>query len=517
MAGMPIEGIVVLGGGSAGFIAAATLKREMPAVRVTVLRSPEIGVIGVGEGTTPGVPLHLFGYLEVDIADFYRLAHPTWKLGLKFLWGPRPYFNYTFTPQCDWKWERLSRANGYYCHGDFEYADPVSALMTHDNVFVRQPNGDPYVGAQWGFHIENDKLVAFLEAFAARSGVEVVDGTVAEVKRSRRGGIEALRLESGASLAADFYVDCSGFRSLLIGNALQEPYLSYRPTLFCDRAVVGGWDRPPEEPIRPYTTVETMDAGWCWQIEHETRVIRGYVHSSDFVSDEKAERELRAKNPRIGETRVVKFPSGRYRNAWVENACAIGNASGFVEPLEATSLAVICNESRLLAETLASCGREPTASLRSLYNRLVGLVWDEIREFLGIHYRFNTRLDTAFWRACRSDVQLSSSLEFIEFYRENGPSAHGAQLLPRAHTESAFGIEGYLTMLVGQKVPHEGTWRPDPAEQQIWSKIQAEHRAVGAAGLSVREALAAIRRPDWQWRAQFYKDALKAHVARVGL
>jgi len=511
----PIESVVVLGGGSAGFIAALTLKREMPQLRVTVLRSPDIGIIGVGEGTTPGVPLHLFGYLGVDLEEFYRVAQPTWKLGLKFLWGPRPYFNYTFTPQCDWKWERLAKPNGYYCAEDFEFADPVSALMSSDHVFVRQKNGDPYIGSAWGFHIENEKFVGFLEAFAARSGLAIVDDTVAEVVRSER-GIASLRLKSGASLAADFYVDCSGFRSLLIGQTFKEPYLSYQPTLFCDRATVGGWDRA-DAPVLPYTTVETMDAGWCWQIEHESRVIRGYVHSSDFISEEQAEGELRAKNPRIGPTRVIKFPSGRYRNAWVENACAIGNASGFVEPLEATSLAVICNESRLLAEMLSGCEARPTASLQDLYNRLVGLVWDEIREFLGIHYRFNTRLDTPFWRACRSDVALSASLPFIEFFRENGPSARGAMLLPRAQTESAFGIEGYLTMLVGQKLPYASSYQPSAAERDIWSKIQGEHKAVGASGLGVREALSAIRKPDWKWNPQFYKDALKAHVARIGI
>jgi len=515
-----VESVVVLGGGSAGFIAALTLKRELPRLKVTILRSPEIGIIGVGEGTTPGVPLHLFGYLGVDIGEFYRVAQPTWKLGLKFLWGPRPSFNYTFTPQCDWKWERLAKPNGYYCAQDFEYADPASALMSFDKVFVRQENGDPYIGSAWGFHIENEKFVGFLESLAARSGLRVVDDTVAEVKRAKegpmRGAIAELRLKSGGALAADFYVDCSGFRSLLIGQTLGEPYSSYKPTLFCDRALVGGWDRA-EEPVKPYTTVETMDAGWCWQIEHESRVIRGYVHSADFISEERAEKELRAKNPRIGPTRVVKFPSGRYRNAWVENACAIGNASGFVEPLEATSLAVICNESRLLAELLSSADARPTPSLRALYNRLVGLVWDEIREFLGIHYRFNTRLDTPFWRACRSDVQLSSSLEFIEFFRENGPSARGAYLLPRAQTESAFGIEGYLTMLVGQQVPYQSGYRPSAAERDTWAKILGEHRTVGSSGLSIREALAAIRRPDWKWNAQFYQDALKAHVARIGL
>jgi tryptophan halogenase len=166
---------------------------------------------------------------------------------------------------------------------------------------------------------------------------------------------------------------------------------------------------------------------------------------------------------------------------------------------------------------LSGCEARPTASLQGLYNRLVGLVWDEIREFLGIHYRFNTRLDTPFWRACRSDVALSASLPFIEFFRENGPSARGAMLLPRAQTESAFGIEGYLTMLVGQKLPYASSYQPSAAERDIWSKIQGEHKAVGASGLGVREALSAIRKPDWKWNPQFYKDALKAHVARIGI
>src|SRR5262249_35835047 len=152
--------------------------------------------------------------------------------------------------------------------------------------------------------------------------------------------ITGLKLASGRSRDADLYVDCSGFRSVLLSEALGEPFVNFSSTLYCDRALAGGWDRTTER-IKPYTTAETLDAGWCWQTEHPNRIIRGYVYSSAFISDEDAEREFRSKNPKIEKARLLKFPSGRYRNSWVKNVVAIGNASGFVEPLEATSLHVI--------------------------------------------------------------------------------------------------------------------------------------------------------------------------------
>src|SRR5262249_30678226 len=203
-------------------------------------------------------------------------------------------------------------------------------------------------------------------------------------------GITGLRLVSGGVLKADLYVDCSGFGSVLLGQALGEPYISFSSTLFCDRALAGGWDRTTE-PIKPYTTSETMNSGWCWQIEHPTRIIRGYVYSSDFISEEDAEREFQAKKPKVTTTRLLKYPSGRYRNSWIKNVVAIGNASGFVERLEATSLHVICDESRFLAQILEDCERQPTGSLKESYNVLVANEWDEIRQFLALHYKFNDR------------------------------------------------------------------------------------------------------------------------------
>src|SRR5204863_2733497 len=191
----------------------------------------------------------------------------------------------------------------------------------------------------------------------------------------------------GATASADLFIDCSGFYSLLLGKAFAEPYTSFRNALFCDRAVVGGWDRT-DEPIKPYTTAETMESGWCWQIEHEHKIIRGYVYSSAFISDEDAEREIRAKNPKIGKTRIIRFVTGRYARGWVKNVVGIGNATGFVEPLEATALGMIAVQSQQLADTLSDSDLRPTPTQVANYNAYHAENWDTIRGFIALHYKF---------------------------------------------------------------------------------------------------------------------------------
>jgi tryptophan halogenase len=495
-----ITSVLVLGGGTAGFTAALTLKIRMPQLAVTVLRSKEIGVIGVGEGTTPNVPSHFFGYLGSNPAELHAQAQPSWKLGIRFLWGPRPHFDYTFGRQTDWKYHALPKNNGYYCDESFEYADICSALMNHDRAFVRQPNGDQLITREFGLHIENEKFVNYVENKAASIGIPILDDTVAEVRQDER-GIAGLLLKSGKQLEADLYVDCSGFRSVLLGQALAEPYVSFKSTLFCDRALAGPWTRTVE-PIKPYTTAETMDAGWAWQIEHPNHINRGYVYSSAFISDEDAEREFRAKNPKVTTTRLLKFPSGRYSNSWVKNVVAIGNASGFVEPLEATSLHVICDEARFLTQILEESDRQPSHSLQESYNCLVAREWDEIRQFLALHYRFNDRLDTPFWRACRADVDLVTAQPLVDYYRENGPSTFARNTL--LQPLDIFGMEGYLTLLVGQKVPYRRTSTPSASEWQIWNSIRAQHKALAEKGLTVPEAFAAIAAPTWRWKPGYF-------------
>lgn len=502
----PLNNILVVGGGSAGFLAAITLKTKFPHLTVNLLRSPEIGIIGVGEGTTPTVPVHLYGYLGIDPGEFHRIANPMWKLGLKFIWGARPYFNYTFTEQIS-RWpQELSRPLGFYTDEDVLHLDVNAAMMTERKAFRRSPGGDPIIVGDFGYHVENERFVGFLEMHAARIGINILDDTVTQVDRDDH-GVTGVHLKSGQKLAADLYVDCSGYQSLLIGQTMGVPFNSFKETLFCDRAVVGGWPRAEGELINPYTTAETMDCGWCWQIEHEHTVVRGYVYSSSFISDEAAEAEFRKKNPKLGATRIVPFSPGRRATAWVGNVIAIGNASGFVEPLEATALSGIVWQVRTLCELLGTVKLQPTESVARFYSKTDSLQWDETRDFLGVHYRFNTRIDNEFWRACRAKTNIDGVQHVVDYYLENGPSLYGQEMFNNG--VSNYGIEGYLAMLVGQKVPHKIKFTPSGAELEFCKQMRLKNQQVASEALSIEQTLKEIRSPDWEWTPGYYKQLMR--------
>jgi tryptophan halogenase len=496
-----IQRVLVLGGGTAGFLAAITLKAKIPALQVVVLRSREIGIIGVGEGTTVGVPRHLHRYLGVDTAEFYRLARPIWKLGVRFLWGKRPYFDYTFGAQLRTRYAVLPKYCGYYCDDTFDEVGLPTALMSRDRAILRKPGGAPFIGSDFGYHFDNQTLCAYLESLAGSLGVVVCEGNVNEVMQDDQ-GITGLHLEEGPVVSGDLYVDCSGFRSMLLGGALREPFFDFKSSLFCDRAVVGGWARGAGEPIQPYTVAETMDNGWCWRIDHEDRINRGYVFSSAFCTDDDAEREFRQKNSRIDRTRIVRFVTGRYARSWVKNVVALGNAGGFVEPLEATSLAAICTAVQNLTEVLIDCERQPNQSWRDLVNLRHARDWDAIRRFLAVHYKFNTRLDTTFWRECRARTDLAGAEPVVEFYEANGPTPIACHTL--LGDVDQFGAEGYLSMLVGQQVPHRRVHQPAEAERQTWEAIRQSNARHASFALSVNEALAMIRSPNWVWPKDYY-------------
>jgi tryptophan halogenase len=488
-----IEHITILGGGSAGFLAALSVKLRLPGKTVRIIRSSDLGIIGVGEGSTKALTLFLHQYLRVDRRQFVSIAQPTWKLGLRFIWGPRPYFNYTFGPQLDSRAHpELTRSNGYFCDDDIEYTDAISALMSQDRAFESR-NGKPVFHDAIAYHIENERFVQYLEMYARSLGVEIQEGTVSSVKRNET-GVQSLILTDGREIAGNLFVDASGFRSELLGRAMNEPFISFDKTLFCDRAVVGGWNReaPEDELIRPYTTCETMDSGWCWQIEHEHRINRGYVYSSSFISDEAAEQEFRRKNPKIAGTRIVKFVAGRYQRSWIGNVVAIGNASGFVEPLEATALGNIAGQCINLAETLYLSDCQPRPAQITCFNRLDARNWDSVRDFLGIHYKFNTRLDTDFWRYCREHTDVAGAAGVVDYYQQLGPDGFYAQVALNSFHDQ-FQIGGYVTLMTGMKVPYRRTFTPTQRELQLMQGIRMQMRNAAAGGLTVNQALAAIR------------------------
>ena len=391
----------------------------------------------------------------------------------------------------------LRRSNGFYFEKDFSDANLSAALMRRDKVFAPTADGKKVLPVTTTpYHIENANLIAYLEWRAAQDGVRFRDGTVSDV-HLHNGRVARLMIEGGGEVSGDFFVDASGFHSRLIGKTCGEPFVDFSDVLFCDRAVIGPRERAEGEVIHPYTTAETMDHGWCWQIDHEHHVNRGYVYCSAFVSDEDAEAEFRRQNPKVEKTRIVKFRSGHYRRAWVNNVVAVGNACGFVEPLEATALAVICSQCRTLATCLKESDMRPTESMIHLYNEFVAGIWREVRDFLAVHYRFNTRRDTPFWRHCREKTPLGAAEPLVEFYKENGPS-----LVPKTElvsVRSYFGIDGFYSMLLGMKVPHARVLEPTPQEQQIWAQYKAGLVRRAEAGIGVAQALALLRNPSTPW------------------
>ena len=506
-----VRKIVVVGGGSAGFLAALSLKVKIPTLRVVVLRSKDIGVIGVGEGSTVPLTTFLHGYLNADFRTLLRMAQPTLKMGLKFVkWGPRPHYYYPFGAQLDFKPHTLQRNIGFYCDDDLEDATLEMAMIARDKVFFRGDDGRPQVHGKYAYHIENEKFVAYLEAFALSVGVEIVEDTVRGVTRDDA-GVKELRLASGRAESADLYVDCSGFKSLLLGEALAEPFVSYASSLFCDRAVVGGWDRT-NEPIHPYTTCEAMTSGWCWQIEHVGRINRGYVYSSEFASDDEARREFLAQNPKVtGPTRVIRFKSGRYRRGWVKNVVAIGNAAGFVEPLEATALGVIGARSQLLSQMLIESGMRIDPFEVDMYNQSHERLWDSVRDFLACHYRFNHHLVSPFWRHCQNATDIGRARAMVEYYQEFGPTGMWGPLL--TDPLDGFGSKGYLMILAGQKVPYKRHHLATDAERAAWADIRRGNVEATRGAMTVLESLQAMGAVGVQ--VQPRSPVMVAHAAGV--
>ena len=491
-----ISSVIVLGSGSAGMLTAMTLKRRLPQLSVRVIRNGKEEVMGPGEGTTAGFPQHLFEFLQLKPRSFYEGVQPTWKLGMHFLWGARKSFNYSLAFECQQRMPQLLHQNGFYYHDDYPWLGLASAFMAQGKVFPRQKNGMPQFHNHHGYHIQNTKLAGWLEILCRQEKVDFLDANV----RAEAGGegIAALVTDSGERITADLYVDASGSRRELLGGVLQEPYREYRDALFCDRGVIGSWPRTTE-PIMPYTTAQTMDAGWCWQMEHEEFIDRGYVYASAFLSDEAAIEEFMRKNLKVATApQVVRFRSGRYERCWVGNVVAVGDASGFVEPLEGTALMVVCSECGALTDSLLDSLQEPTPTLKTLYNRYSAGRWEEIRNFLALHYKFNTLLDTPFWRACRADTALDGAQEIVDWYRDNGPSALASQVL--VDTANPFRLDGYLSVLVGMNVPYDKPYVPTPAEAKFWQLYCMNLAQEAQRGLSVRQALDAIRAPETTWK-----------------
>jgi len=483
--------IGVIGGGTAGYFAALAIKRKFPHIEVTLVESSKIPIIGVGEATTTLMPPFLHHELGLDIVELFHTVKPTFKMGIKFEWGlpGEYYFTYPFGP--------AQPVEAHVFERDMRLQSVVSLLMAEQrSPILRSPDNELHSllpSLKFAYHLDNAPFVAFLAQAAKRAGIGHVDTSIEHVLVGADGRIESLRSNDGRELRFDLYVDATGFRSLLIEKTLQSPFQSYASSLFCDTAVVA--TVPQHGPIQPYTTAETMDCGWCWRIPVEGEDHRGYVHSSAFMNVDAAAAEMRAKNPGMGEPWIVRFRSGRHRDFWLGNTVAVGNAYGFVEPLESTALhMVIIEVAYLLAGIEALENPNDDGSFFARASESVGAHWDYLRWFLAVHYKFNRRLDTAFWRASRADVDVSGFRHLLERFEREGPWVmHQGQRFEVG--DPAFGYSGLMMLLLGQQVSC-----PEIAasmSREAWQEQLTKYRGLVKRALPQAEALRVLREnPD---------------------
>jgi tryptophan 7-halogenase len=448
-----IRTVGVIGGGTAGYLAALALRAWRPSIEVTVVESSTIPVIGVGEATVTDMLPFLHRYLGIEISRFYQEVQPTWKLGIKFDWGPNPG---GFLAPFDWASHSVGMLGALAQHGSVDGFTLQSLLMNADRTPVLRADDQvvsllPYL--PFAYHLENKKFIGFLSDLAVARGVRHVDATIAEVKLKDAEWVDSLLASDGRELKYDLYIDCTGFRSRLLGQALGVPFREFSASLFTDAAVTASIANHGEP--RPYTTASTMNSGWCWNIplaEGEDHL--GYVHSSAAITADQATQELLERHPDARIQGHVQFRSGRRDRLWCGNVVAVGNSGGFVEPLESSGLAMITITIMTLLTALPASWSEPCP--RDAVNRFLGLYWDGLRWFLSIHYKFNARLDTQFWKHARADTDVSGIQPLLDAFAAGAPLLRRdalTQVMLQATAPPVYGLAGIDNILLGQGVP----------------------------------------------------------------
>ncbi|MET0392870.1 MAG: tryptophan halogenase family protein [Chitinophagaceae bacterium] len=445
--------VAVVGGGTAGYLTALALKKEYPHLPVTLIESSKIPVIGVGEATTPEIRRFLFETLHFPPHEFYDAVKPTWKLGIRFFWGlPGDYyFNYPFG-QPDVR-------SAYLTEGHINNSSLTAVLMDQQASFVVSATDrggrEQYSALSddlfYALHLDNESFIRYLKTKATEAGILYIDDLITDAERQENGdGIKAVIGETGKRYEYDFFVDCSGFRSLLLEKILGSDFTSYKSSLFNDTAVTGCIQNPGR--INTYTLAESMNHGWCWNIPMRGENHRGYVFSSAHASIDEAAAELQAKNPGIGNLKTVKFRSGRHQEICIGNVFAIGNSFAFVEPLESTGIHMILKEVKLLAYNFPELKRSP--ALRRQINTHMNEHWDFLRGFLAIHYKYNKKFDTPYWKDCRAETDISNIQWLTELYYDIGPLTYADRSLVRMimpdMKDDIFGLIGFDVLMLGQ-------------------------------------------------------------------
>lgn len=483
--------IAIVGGGTAGYLTALMMKATYPDMAVTLIESSKVPVIGVGEATTPEIRRFMFETLKFPPHEFYEAVKPTWKLGIRFFWGlPGDYyFNYPFG--------RPDVRSAYLTDGHINNNSLTAVLMDQEASIVvaaRDKQGtEQYASLAddlfYALHLDNVQYINYLKIKAKEAGIIYIDDLIVDAERKEGSEeIAAVIGEHGTRHEYDFYVDCTGFRSMLLEKLLGSPYVSYANSLFTDTAVTGcikNVDR-----TKTYTYAESMHHGWCWNTPMRGEDHRGYVFSSAHCSADEAMAEMEAKNPGIKPVGVVKFKAGRHQEICIGNVFAIGNSFAFVEPLESTGIHMIIKEAKTLAYNFRQLKKSPT--LRRRMNIEMNAHWDYLRDFLAIHYKFNKKFDTPFWKDCRAHTDVSDIQWMIDLYYETGLLNEADRYLQRSIESSIkddiFGLAGFDVMMMGQGELPKGFDR-NMRNKHIWESNVKTWKAIRSLTVPVDKDL----------------------------
>ncbi|HEX5960502.1 MAG TPA: tryptophan halogenase family protein [Rhodanobacteraceae bacterium] len=449
----PVRKVVIVGGGTAGWMAAAALARVFSgSLAIRLIESEQIGTVGVGEATVPH--LKVFNQLlRIDEAEFVRTVRGTFKLGIEFVdWarvGDRyihgfgtighehdllPFHQYWIKAH----WQGIAADIGAYTLNTA--AAPAGKFMVSASD---APPGSPLADIAYAYHFDAGLYAKYLRRYAEQRGVRRTEGKVVDVRqRGEDGFIEAVVLESGERIEGDLFLDCSGFRGLLIEQTLHAGYEDWSHWLPCNRAVAVACEITG--PPTPFVRCTARTAGWTWRIPLQHRIGNGYVYSSAHIDDDAAAAALlqHLDGKPMGDPRVLRFTAGRRRKAWDRNVVALGLASGFLEPLESTAIYLIQSGIARLTSLFPDRGFSPEVIDR--YNAQTAFEIEHIRDFIILHFCATERADSPFWDYCRT-MQIPEPLaDNIRLFRDSGRFFRNA--------EELFALTSWVEVMIGQRI-----------------------------------------------------------------
>jgi len=456
-----ISSVTIVGGGSAGWMAAAALATYLgKGTTIRLVESEEIGIVGVGEASVPHMKLFNGQWLGIDEAEFVKRTQATAKLGIQFNdWarigdsyfhgfgaigksiGPLPFHQF---------WLKLFLAGQAGPIGDYS----PQTVMAPRGKFAPGDRGaspqSPLADIAYAYHFDASLYARHLRKLSEARGVERIEGKIVQVsQRAHDGFVDAVVLESGQRVEGDLFIDCSGFRGLLIEQTLHAGFEDWSHWLPCDRALAVPCESAPV--LTPYTRATAHGAGWQWRIPLQNRIGNGHVYCSRHISDDEAAATLLANldGKPLADPRPIRFTTGMRKKAWVKNVVALGLASGFLEPLESTSIHMVQSGVQQLLDFFPDRGFSQVDI--DAYNDLTRFHYERIRDFIILHYHANQRDDSAFWKACANMAIPDTLREKLDLFRSHGRI--------QRYNNELFTEVGWLQVLVGQNI-HPQAYHP---------------------------------------------------------